>query len=101
MEDLLIIVAVVLLGLGGVVGVAYSLEVRHSRHGTLGPNLPPPGPTAITLWRSAWVIAGGMVLTLVAALLFKANELAWLTLVGFGVFFAGHLAYHVIRLTGK
>ncbi len=101
MEEVLIVIAVIVLALGGIVGIAYSLDARRRRHGILGPKLPPAGSIGRLLWWVARLLATAMVVLVASAYLFKAPELAWLAAVGLVLFFADHVAYRIVRLTGK
>ncbi len=101
MEDPLVVVAVAVLALGGIVGIAYSLDARRKRRGILGPRLPPPGSIGRNLWWIARLLAATMVLIVAGAYVFKAPELAWLAIGGLVLFFADHVAYRIVRLTGK
>ncbi len=101
MEDLLLAIAVVILALGGLLGVAYSLDVHGSRHGSFGRRLRPPGPVGRALWWTARVLVAAMTITVASAHLFRVPSWAWLTLVGFALFVIDHTAYRIVRITGK
>ncbi len=100
-EDIFLGALVILLGFGGVVGLAYSLEARRSRHGSLGPKLPPPGRVGRALWWTARLITALMLLAIMGAYLLRLSALAWFALACFALFFIDHVAYRIIRLTGK
>ncbi len=100
-EDALFALAVILLSIGGLVGIAYSLDVRRRRHGPIGPKLPPPGPAGRALWWAARILAGIMALAVALAYALHIPDLAWLAVGCLALFFADHLIYRVIRLTGK
>ena len=101
MDDILFAMVVIVLGLGGVLGIAYSLDVRRKRHGSFGPKLPPPGRIGRSLWWGARVLAALMLLSIAAAYALQAEALVWVTGWCLLLFFADHAAYRVVRLTGK
>lgn len=101
MDDLLFAMAVIVLGLGGVLGIAYSLDERRTRKGSFGPKLPPPGRLGRVLWWIARILAALMILTLASAYAFRERSLAWITAGCALLFFADHVAYRLVRLTGK
>lgn len=97
----LIVMLVALLGIGGIAGVAYSLEARRKRHGAFGPKLPPRGRVGRLLWWAARALTALMVLAAAGAYLFGAPALARFALGCFVLFFGDHAAYAVVRLRGK
>ncbi len=101
MEDILLGIAVIVLGLGGVVGIAYSLEAHRRRHGSFGPKLPPAGHIGKALWWAARALAALMAVFIASAYIFGVEALAWLAVACLVLFFADHTAYRVVRLTGK
>ncbi len=100
-EDILFAAAVFVLGLGGVLGIAYSLDARRKRHGVFGPRLPPPGHVGRGLRWAARILAALMALSLISAYVFRSEALVWVTAACLLLFFADHVAYWVVRLTGK
>ncbi len=101
MDDLLFGIAVIVLGLGGVLGIAYALDQRRTRRGSFGPKLPRAGRIGRSLWWGARVLAALMVVLIAAAYVLRAERLAWATVICAALFFADHVAYRVVRLTGK
>lgn len=101
MEDLLFGAAVILPGLGGVLGIAYALDQRRKRRGSFGPKLPRAGRIGRSLWWGARVLAALMVMLIAAAYALHVELLAWATAGCAVLFFADHVAYRVVRLTGK
>ncbi len=101
LEDALFALAVVLVAVGGLIGIAYSLDVRRARHGPIGPRLPPPGAIGRTLWWAARILAGLMLLSVLFAYVLRRPVLAWIALGCLVLFFIDHVVYRVIRLTGK
>ncbi len=100
-EDSLFVLAVILVGVGGLIGIAYSLDVRRARHGPLGPALPRPGALGRTLWWTARLLAGVMLLSVALAYVLHLPNLAWIALGCLALFFIDHVIYRLIRLTGK
>ena len=101
MEDGLIVLAVTVLALGSIVGIAYTLDEHRKRHGPFGPKLPPPGAIGRLLWWAARILAAVMAMLVISAYVFQARDLAWLAVCGLLLFFADHVAYRIVRLTGK
>ena len=101
MNDLIILWAAVGLGIGGVLGVAYSLDVRRKRHGPIGPNLHRPGRWGRALWWGARLVTALMLLSVIGAYLWQAPALAWVAAGSFILFVADHTAYCIARLIGK
>ncbi len=101
LEDALFVLAVIIVAVGGLVGIAYSLDVRRERHGPIGPRLPPPGTVGRTLWWAARVLAGLMLLSVLLAHVLHRPVLAWIGIGCLALFFIDHVLYRVIRLTGK
>ncbi len=100
-EDALFVLAVILAAIGGLIGIAYSLDVRRVRHGPIGPKLPPPGIIGRTCWWIARVLAVTMLLSVLFAYILHLPTLAWVAVGCLALFFVDHLIYRVIRLTGK
>ncbi len=100
-EDALFALAVILVAVGSLIGIAYSLDVRRRRHGPIGPRLPPPGAVGRTCWWIARILAGVMLLSVLFGYLLHRPVLAWIALGGLALFFVDHVIYRVIRLTGK
>src|SRR5512143_562189 len=101
MENALFAIAVVVLAVGGLLGIAYSLDVRRERHGPLGPKLPPPGAIGRACWWAARILVGMMLLSVALAYILHLPDIAWLAVGGLALFFVDHVIYRVIRLTGK
>ena len=101
MENALFAMAVVVLAVGGLLGVAYSLDVRRERHGPLGPKLPPPGAIGRACWWAARILVGMMLLSVALAYMLQLPDIAWLAVGCVVLFFIDHVIYRVIRLTGK
>src|SRR5512142_111848 len=101
LEDALFALAVILVGIGGLIGIAYSLDVRRLRHGPLGPRLPPPGAVGRACWWVARILAGLMLISVVLAHVLRLPALAWIALGGLALFFIDHVIYRLIRLTGR
>ncbi len=101
MDDVLLVGAVTLLAFGGILGIAYSLDARRKRRGTFGPKLPPPGHVGRALWWIARVLAALMLVAVAGAHLFGVTALAWIAGGCLVLFFADHVAYRLVRLTGK
>ncbi len=100
-EDALFVLAVIIVAVGGLIGIAYSLDVRRERHGPIGPRLPPPGAIGRTCWWVARILAGVMVISVLFAYVLRLPWLAWFALGCMALFFIDHVVYRVIRLTGK
>jgi hypothetical protein len=101
MEDATFIMGVMVLAVGGLLGVAYSLDIRRKRYGVLGPKLPPAGRLGRRLWLAARLLTALMVLLAAAAYAWHSAWLAGMVLGLFLLFFADHTAYRIVRLTGK
>ncbi len=101
MDDALFAGAVTVLAIGGILGIAYSLDARRKRRGTFGPKLPPPGRVGRALWLLARVLVALMLVAVAGAHLFRVPALAWLAGGCLVLFFADHVAYRLVRLTGK
>jgi len=89
------------LAVGGLLGVAYSLDVRRVRHGPIGPKLPPAGAIGRACWWAARILVGMMLLSVALAWLLRLPDIAWLAVACLALFFIDHVIYRVIRLTGK
>jgi hypothetical protein len=100
-EDALFALAVILAAIGGLIGIAYSLDVRREKHGPIGPRLRPPGAVGRACWWIARVLAVLMLLSVLLAYALHVPELAWAALGLLALFFIDHVLYRVIRLTGK
>ena len=100
-EDALFALAVILAAIGGLIGIAYSLDVRRERHGPIGPRLPRPGAIGRTCWWAARILAGLALLAVVLAYALHIRGLAWVALGCLALFFVDHVIYRVVRLTGK
>ncbi len=101
MDDVLFVGAVTVLAFGGILGIAYSLDTRRKRRGTFGPKLPPAGRVGRALWWAARALVVLMLVAVAGAHLFRVPELAWLAGGCPVLFFADHVAYRLVRLTGK
>lgn len=101
MNELLVLCGAIGLGMVGVLGVAYSLDVRRQKHGSIGGNLPRPGPWGRALWWGARLLTALMLLSVIGAYLSRAPALAWLAAGSVLLFVADHVAYQLMRLTGK
>ena len=101
MENASFAIAVVVLAVGGLLGLAYSLDVRRAHHGPIGPKLPPPGAIGRTCWWAARILVGMMLLAVGLAYLLRLPELAWIAVGCVALFFIDHVIYRVIRLFGK
>ncbi len=101
MEDALAALAVIVLGFGGILGIAYSLDAHRRRRGSFGPKLPPPGHIGRALWWAARILVGLMVLSMAGAYIFRTAAAAWFAAGCLLLFFVDHTAYRVVRLTGK
>ncbi len=100
-EETLLGLLVIVMGIGGIAGIAYSLETHRRRRGSFGPKLPPAGRLGHTLWWAARLLAALMVLGLTAAALFRLPALAQFAVACFVLFFVDHALYALVRLTGK
>ncbi len=100
-EDALFALAVIMAAIGGLIGIAYSLDVRREKHGPIGPRLPPPGAIGRTCWWIARILAAMMLLSVALAYLLHLPALAWVALGLLAPFFVDHVIYRLIRLTGK
>jgi len=101
MENATFTIAVVALAVGGLLGVAYSLDVRRERHGPIGPELPPPGAVGHGLWWAGRILLAMMLVSVAAAYFLRLPDLAWLAVGCAALFLLDHLIFQVIRLTGK
>ncbi len=101
LEDALFALAVILAGISGLIGIAYSLDVRRARHGPLGPRLPPPGAVGRTCWWLARILTALMLLSVVLAYVLRLPALAWVAIGCLALFVVDHVIYRLIRLTGK
>jgi len=100
MYDALLIVIVLIVGIGGLVGIAYTLDQRGKRLRGDGPKLPKTGPIGRLL---PW-IAGGIValtiLSLIGAFAFRSLVLVRLTWVGLFVYIINGIIYRIVRRSG-
>jgi hypothetical protein len=78
MNDSAFIIAVVIVAVGAILGIAYSLEARIRRRGTLGRPLPPLNRTGRRLWWVARVLVALMVLSMVIAFVYRSLPFVWL-----------------------
>ena len=101
MEDIPFTVAVLLLAVGGILGVAYSLDARRKKHGPLGPALPRCGHLGRGLLWGTRILVVFMVLSTLGAYLFRSLTWLWITLGCLVLFVLDELALRVVRLTGK
>jgi len=100
-DDVLFGIAVVMLAIGGIVGIAYALDAHRKRHGPLGPALPRCGRVGRCLLWGARILVALMVLSVLGAYIFRAPIWVWVTLGCLVLFALDELAYQVVRLTGK
>ncbi len=103
MNDVVLIVTVLIVAIGGLAGIAYLLDRRQKRHGAIGPRLelPPPGPVGRVL---LWVIRAlvvMMVLAIVIGIAFRVIALIWLAAGCLLVYVLAGWILRVVRLSGK
>jgi hypothetical protein len=101
MNDVALIVAVLVVAIGGLVAVAYLLERRRKRAGPVGPEPPPPGPLGRAL---VWVVRGlvaVMVLSLIGFFAFGVIFLVWVAAGCLLAYLVVGRAYQIVRLAGK
>ena len=103
MNDVVLIVTVLVVAIGGLAGVAYLLDKRRKTRGAIGPQLelPPLGPVGRGL---LWVIRGlvvMMVLAIVVGIAFRVTALIWLAAGCLLVYLLVGWILRVVRLSGK
>jgi hypothetical protein len=100
-NDVLLIIVVLAVAIGGLVGVAYLLQRRSRASGAVGPELPRLGPLGKTL---LWIIRGLvaiMVLAIVGVFVLQSIYPVWVAggaLLGYLVVRA---VFPVVRAAGK
>ena len=101
MSGTLFIMLVLVIGLGGLVGVAYWLDERAKSSKPLGPVLPTPGPIGRILLWIARILVVFMVLSIIGAFVFRSLSLAWITGGCLTLYIIDGMIYRVVRGTGK
>jgi len=100
MSDLLLIIPVLVVAIGGLIGVAYVLDKRGQKN-RAGPALPEPGPSGRILLWLARILVVIMVLSIIGAIAFRSLPLVGLTISCLFFYILIGLIYRVVRLTGK
>ncbi len=100
-EDVLLIVVVFMLGLGGLLGIAYALDLRRQKHGPIGPALPRLGRMGRGLLWAARILVALMVFSITGAYVLRVAVLVWVTAGFLALYIVDGLAYRLVRLTGK
>ena len=100
-EDVLLIIIVFVLGVGGLLGIAYTLDLRRQKHGPIGPALPRLGHMGRGLLWAARILVALMVFSITGAYVLRAALLVWLTAGFLALYVVDGLAYRVVRLIGK
>ena len=103
MSDVVLIVTVLVVAIGGLASVAYLLDRRRKTHGAIGPQieLPPLGPVGRVL---LWVIRGlvvMMVLGIVLGIALRTTVPIWLAagcLIAYGLV---RSVFRAVRAAGK
>ena len=101
MSDVVLIVTVLVVAIGGLAGVAYLLDRRRKAHGAIGPELPEIGPVGRVL---LWVIRGLiaiMVLAFVIGIALRTTIPVWVAFGCLLLFVPVRLAFRVVRVSGK
>ncbi len=101
MSGTVTIVLVAVIGIGGLVGVAWLLDRRRRVAGSIGPVLPPPGPSGrLFLWIARGLVAA-MVLSILGAFVFRSLTLAWVTATCLLLYIIDGLMYRAVRITRR
>ncbi len=101
MSGTVTIVLVAVVGIGGLVGVAWLLDRRRRVAGPAGPALPQPGPLGrLFLWIARGLVVA-MVLSILGAFVFRSLTLAWVTATCLLLYIIDGLIYSAVRMTGR
>ena len=101
MNDAALIVAVLVIAIGGIVGFAYLLDRRRIARGPVGPELPPIGPLGRAFLWIRRVLVALMVLSLVGFFALREMALAWVALGCLLAYVVLNRVDSVIRVIGK
>jgi hypothetical protein len=101
MDDLTYSIAVLVVLIGGLVGVAHWLDRRRKAAGSLGPALPPLGPVGRVLLWLIWALVAGMVLALISAFVLGMPPLIWVSVGCLVLYLIVMWLFQVVRLAGK
>ena len=101
MDDVTTIVTVLVIAIGGLVGVAYLLDLRRKASGVVGPQLPELGSIGRAL---LWVIRGLVVVMVLSIIGVVALGIVWLLWVAVGclaLYLVIARIFQIVRLSGK
>ena len=101
MSDIVFIILVLVVAIGGLVGVAYLLDKRRKKSNPIGSTLPDLGPIGRILLWIARIIVGFMVLSIIGAFVFRYLPLVWFTASCLALYILNGIIFRVVRLTGK
>jgi hypothetical protein len=101
MNDTMVIIVTAIVGVGGLVGVAYLLDRKRAKSGPIGPTLPAIGPVGIALLWVARVLVVLMVLSIVGAFALQSITLAWFTAFCLVLYIVAGTIYRIVRISGK
>ena len=101
MNDILFIILVLVVAIGGVVSVAYLLDKRRKKSNPIGPTLPKLGLIGRILLWIARILVGFMVFSIIGVFVFRSLPLVWFTAGFLALYILDGIIYRVVRLTGK
>jgi hypothetical protein len=100
-NDVALIVAVLVVAIGGLAGVAYLLDRRRQASGAVGPEIPPPGPIGRALLWTVRALVVIMVLSLVGFFVSRVMALVWVAAGCLLAYLVVGGVYRIVRLAGR
>src|SRR5690349_20257123 len=100
MSSAFLIVLVLVVGLGGLFGLAWLLD-RRGRKAREVQSLPKPGPIARTLLWVARILMLMTVLSIVGAFLLQSKELVWFAGDCLVLYIVDGILYRIMRASGR
>ena len=101
MNDILLIILVLVVAMGGVMGVAYLLDKRGKKPKSAARTLIELGPLGRAVVLVGKVLLGLTVTSLICTFAFNSLPFAWLSASWLALYVLDGLIYRIIRLTGK
>jgi hypothetical protein len=101
MSNVLLLIFVPMLALGGLASVAYLLDRRAKKSHLISLKLPEPGPLSRVLLWIARILVAFMILSIVGAFAFRLLALALIAAGCLALYIIDGLIYRSVRLTGK